>query len=135
MKTPDKITENSFMELEALGFALGIPLGRMQHWSTAVVRQAIHEWIQRRLDDPATRETVLEILANPQPVYFEATRAQPGYRKHLHDEVVRRDATDAWLNKQAAEEEAKNLKAAVDSGKAAILESEREKRRTDKPRS
>lgn len=124
--------------LEALGTVAGVPLGRCYYLSTAVVRIAVEEWVERLRRDPEIGAEVERVLSDKEyqrELYRQARAANPHARRSNEQraahEVMRREETEklrAKAEAAKAEQETAALDQAITEGKAMRLETARERK-------
>lgn len=67
--------EHDHVRLSAIGYACKLPLGRMNYYSTALVRRAIRYYVLHMMHDRLVGEDVNHALANPWKWYLAAREA------------------------------------------------------------
>ncbi len=112
--------------LEVLGHLAGVPLGRCYYMSTAVVRMAVWEWVERLRADQELGPEITRLISDKAYLYeqYRAMRlANPAARRDAERYAVERtlDADERQRRQLAAASESEARQRAVEAGKLRVM--------------
>jgi len=123
--------------LEVLGQLVGVPLGRCYYMSTAVLRVAVAEWVEALRSHPEFGQEVERVLTDEKyryDLYHAARHSNPQARRHAEQYAVEQQMQQEDREGRRQAQADLLVSQAVADGKAILLETARERRRSSKNR-